>query len=400
MPSFIRWHRPPKFMLRICHIITQLELGGAQQNTLYTLSHLDRQRFAPSLISGPKGLLDEDAVKGDWPTTFIPNLVRPIHPFKDIAALGTLYKILRRERPQVVHTHSSKAGILARVAAYAAGIPVIVHTFHGFGFTPEQPGWLRWLYVLVEKICAGLSTHLIFVSEDNRQEAAALKIGRNTPNSLIHSGISIKTAVPAAIREERGLPPEAWLVISVGNFKPQKNPLDLIRTAKAVIAQDKMVYFLLVGDGPLRIEAEDLSREEAVDEHVHFLGWRRDAPELIAACDAFLLTSLWEGLPRALVEAGAQSRPAVAYAVNGVKDLLQEGENGFPIEPKNWAAAAEKLLWLKNHPVEAQRMGSQAKNRISVDFNIDQMVREQESLYEALYDRVPLKEVYGLPSRL
>src|SRR5438874_2309973 len=107
--------------LRVAHIITQLELGGAQQNTLYTIAHLDPQRFEPLLLCGPRGILDEEAAKGDWPTHFVRWLVRPVNPFKDVLALFSLYQLLRRLKPHIVHTHSSKAGILGRLAAYLAG---------------------------------------------------------------------------------------------------------------------------------------------------------------------------------------------------------------------------------------------------------------------------------------
>jgi len=384
--------------LRVAHIITMLELGGAQGNTLYTVTHLDRKQVEPFLICGRGGMLDDDALKGNWPTHFLDSLVRPLHPIKDVVAAIQMYRLLRLLKPQIAHTHSSKAGILGRIAAYLAGVPVIIHTFHGFGFTPDQPRWLHTLYVWAEKFCAKLSTHLIFVSEDNRQEASALGIGQGVPNSLIHSGIHLKAAIPAAVRSELKIPPSAWVVASVGNFKPQKNPMDLARVARAVVAKDPSVHFVLLGDGPLRAEVENWVSQQNLSANVHFTGWRRDAAEWVAGSDAFLLTSLWEGLPRALVEAGAQRKPSVAYAVNGVKDLLKEGVNGFPIEAGQWEKAAEQLLWLRQHPVEALRMGTEARRQVETGFDIDQMVKDQQSLYTTLYNAVPLKETYGLPT--
>src|SRR5262245_43414846 len=124
--------------LRVAHIITQLELGGAQKNTLYTVAHLDPQRFEPTLLCGQGGLLKDEAKRGKWHTYFLRPLVRPVRPWKDAAALVSLYRKLRELKPHIVHTHSSKAGILGRIAAYLAGVPVIIHTFHGFGITPQQ----------------------------------------------------------------------------------------------------------------------------------------------------------------------------------------------------------------------------------------------------------------------
>lgn len=173
----------PNQRLRVCHIITQLELGGAQQNTLYTLDHLNRERFDPQLLCGPGGLLDDETQNKPWPTRFIVSLVRPIRPIKDLLAFGALYAYFRKDKPHLLHTHSSKAGIIGRLAGYLAGVPLIIHTFHGFGFTPGQPRWLYNLYLTVEKICAKMSCHLVFVSEENRAEAQALGLGNGVPKA-------------------------------------------------------------------------------------------------------------------------------------------------------------------------------------------------------------------------
>jgi len=381
--------------LRIAHIITQLELGGAQQNTLYTIAHLNTETYEPILICGSGGILDDEAKAGSWPTYFVPTLVRPVRPWQDVIAGIKIYKLLRKIKPHVVHTHSSKAGIIGRIAAYFAGVPVIIHTFHGFGFTPGQPEWMQRLFIQAERLCAHLSTHLVFVSEDNQEEALALGITGEKPTSLIRSGILIQeTPRSPAIREELGIASTAWIVLSVGNFKPQKNPMDLVKTAKAILTQDSTIHFVFVGDGELRSSVEEAAQKEGIAQNLHFMGWRKDIPQILAASDSFLLTSLWEGLPRAIVEASVARVPSVAYAVNGVKDILKEGETGFPIPPHQFELAAEKLLWLKNHPEEARRIGQKARARVETEFNIDNMVRQQENLYKSLYDAVPLKLYY------
>ncbi len=380
---------------RVVHIITQLELGGAQRNTLYTVTHLRVDQYDPILICGPGGILDSETHDAPWPTYFIKHLIRPVNPVYDLWALVSLYKLIRQLRPHIVHTHSSKAGILGRIAAYFAGVPVILHTFHGFGFTPGQSKMMRSLFVWAEKACALVSTHLIFVSKNNEEEAAALEIGPGKPHSLIRSGIAIaETPLQSPVRDELGIPPLAWVVVSVGNFKPQKNPMDLVKTAKAVLSKDPTIHFILVGDGELRPSVERAAEEGGFAKQIHFLGWRQDIPAVLAASNTFLLTSLWEGLPRALVEAAVARLPSVAYAVNGVKDILVDGETGFPIEPHNTEAAAEKILWLKDNALEAKQFGMNARIQVEKEFDIDRMVRDQENLYERLYAEVPLKSYY------
>ncbi len=380
--------------LRVCHIITKLELGGAQQNTLYTVGHLPRDQYDPTLVTGVGGMLDDEARTLTFPIYFVPSLIRSIHPLKDVLATIALYQKLREIQPHIVHTHSSKAGILGRIAAYLAGVPIIIHTFHGFGFTPTQRPLVRKAFILIEKFCALLSTHLIFVSQANQTEAEALGIGRSKSKSLIRSGIALQTPEGENLRKETAIPSEAWVITSVGNFKPQKNPLDLADIAIAVTQKDPAVHVCLLGDGPLRTAAEDRVKAHNASERIHFLGWRRDARAIVAQSDCFLLSSLWEGLPRALVEAFAAKRPAVAYAADGVRDILEDHQTGFLIPPGNTALAVEKLLWLKNHPKEATAMGAAGYARIQSEFDIDTMVRQQETLYQALYTSVPLKNYY------
>jgi glycosyltransferase involved in cell wall biosynthesis len=393
------------YKLRVAHIITQLELGGAQRNTLYTVEHLDGSRFEPCLISGIGGILDNEANLLKIPHFFVPALVRPVRPIKDVRALITIYRLLRHFKPDVVHTHSSKAGILGRIAGYLAGVPVIVHTFHGFGFTPAQNRIVRALFILIERFCAMLSTHLVFVSEHNRQEAAGLKIGPHTPTSLIRSGVEIKPA-PWQGEERRTLSkplslPTGWLVTYVGNFKPQKNPLDLVKVAERVSSQNTQIHFLLVGDGEKKSDVERYVAEHLLSERVTLMGWKRrdDVRTILEKSGCILLTSLWEGLPRAMVEAFAVRRPAVAYAVNGVTDILKDGESGYLIPPGDIELAAEKILWLHAHPGEAALMGDRAYRLVEVEFDIDRMVRQQEELYDKLFEDVPLKEYYKLPAR-
>jgi glycosyltransferase involved in cell wall biosynthesis len=315
-------------------------------------------------------------------------------PWKDIPACLAIYRALRRIRPHIVHTHSSKAGILGRLAAYMAGVPVIIHTFHGFGFTPLQSRPVRQLMTAIERCTAKLSTFLVYVSNDNQAEAKAVRIKAREGQTLIRSGIALKPTPSDGLRGELSVPESAFLVACINNFKPQKNPKDLIETALRLVASDAEIHVAIAGDGPGRGGAQAAVQGKPGADRIHFLGWRMDARRLQAAADVFLLTSAFEGLPRALVEAFAEGQPAVAYAVNGVRDILRDGENGFSIEPGQTEQAAEKVLWLKAHPAEGRRMGEAGRTLIRKEFDIDRMVRQQEELYGRLYDEVPLRSLY------
>jgi glycosyltransferase involved in cell wall biosynthesis len=379
--------------VRVCHVITRLDLGGAQENTLYTVAHLGAP-FRPSLVCGEGGILDEEARRiPGVNVTFVPSLVRDIRPHRDLAALRRLARILRRDRPAIVHTHSSKAGILGRLAARLAGVPIAIHTIHGFGFHEGQPAALRSLLVGLERAVAPLTTHFIVVSRANLEEGAALGIVPRGRATLIRSGVRIAEFEAAArdpalrdgrgLRRELGLPDGVPLIGMVACLKPQKSPLDFVEVAARVAAAEQRAVFVLAGDGELRARVEARARALGLDGRLHLLGWRRDIPRIMAALDVLVLTSLWEGLPRVIPEAIAAGVPVVATAIDGTADVLRDGETGL-VRPardvEGLAAGVGRLL--RDRPF-ARALAARARS-ILPEFDIDVMVRSQESLYHRL----------------
>ena len=372
-------------MTKVAHILTRLDLGGAQRNTLYTTEHLNPERFETLLICGPGGVLDSEAGAR---RIVVDALVREIHPWKDLLAFLELRRILRREKPQIVHTHSSKAGILGRLAARSADVPVIIHTFHGFGFHDHQPWVIKKIFILAERLCAVFSQALVFVSRANWDDALRHHLGDPKRYVLIRSGIKLSDfpAVAAAslTKKSLGLGPDSRLVLSVGNFKPQKNPWDFLAAAKIVAEQHPQSCFVFVGDGPRREEIQSQASMAGLKQRFLLPGWRRDVPELLAAADVFVLTSLWEGLPRAMLEAMKSGVPAVCYATDGVKDVIEDGENGYLIAPGDVAALASRVAQLLSDEPLRRKLGQAAATSITQEFDIDAMVRRQEELYSKL----------------
>ncbi len=370
--------------VKIAHIITRLDLGGAQQNTLYTSRHLDPQRFEVVLLYGAGGELDAEARSGAR-LVLVKNLVREVSPWRDLAAFWELRRILRAERPAVVHTHSSKAGILGRFAAWAAGVPVVIHTFHGFGFHDRQAWWIKGLYVLVERWAAALATALVFVSKSNQDYARRHGLGDPGSYVLIRSGVKLSDyparCNAAEKKQSLGLAPDARVILSVGNFKPQKNPEDFLALARRVAAADPRAAFVFVGDGPLRGKLEAGLAQAGLQGRFLLAGWRRDVAELLAASDIFVLTSYWEGLPRALVEAMKSGVVPVCYATDGVIDLVRDGENGYLIAPGDADAMTRRVLGLLSDEPARRRLAAAAADSVGLEFDIDHMVRQQEDLY-------------------
>jgi glycosyltransferase involved in cell wall biosynthesis len=381
-------------MLKVAHIITRLDFGGAQGNTLYTAANLDRARFDAVIIAGPGGILENKAEPGRLLTAG--NLVREINPVKDLAAFFELRAMLRNLDPDIVHTHSSKAGIIGRLAAASAGVPAVIHTFHGFGFHPEQSAFKRSFYILLERFCARLSTALVFVSKANMETAREAGIGSPEKYRLIRSGVKLSSYPAAgdraAKRAELGLSPSDLVVLSIGNAKPQKNPGDFLEAAARLAPAHPSARFVFVGGGEalggLRAEAKSRGLESTCI----FTGWRDDSAGLLAAADIFALTSLWEGLPRALVEALKSGRPAVCYAADGVADILRDGANGFCVPRGDLAAFCGALSRLLGEPELRARLSAGAAGTDLADFDIDFMVRQQEELYSRLLEKEGLKK--------
>ncbi len=375
--------------VQVAHIITQLELGGAQQNTLFTVAHLDRDRFRPYLITHPEGILVPEAValKG-VKTFFIPELTREINPLMDVKALlrikGILQKIREGDSAVIVHTHSSKAGILGRWAARFAGADAIIHTIHGFGFHDYQPFPVRNLFVLLERLTARITDQFIAVSRANIKKGIDSGIFPKQKSVLIRSGIELKEFTGVRVnrkekKKELGVEPTLPIVTMIGCLKPQKAPLDYVEVAYRVL-QEKKACFILAGDGQLRKRVERRAAQLGLGERFKLLGWRRDVPEILAATDIFVLTSLWEGLPRVLPQAMAMGIPIVATDVDGTPEAVIHGGNGFIVKPRDTREMAERIIHLLDHPKEARDMGKHGREIVG-EFNIWKMVREQEDLY-------------------
>lgn len=369
-------------MIKVLHVITRLDFGGAQANTLHTVKNLDRKIFNTCLLTGPGGILDSQAGPG---LIRCAALGRAINPLADLRALTELYSIIRRTAPTVVHTHSSKAGILGRLAAAAARVPVVIHTFHGFGFHNGQNIFIRRLFILLEKLCAVFSDALIFVSHSNMITARAAGIGAPHKYHIIRSGVNLK-AYPANIsRTEKlaqlGIPPQACVVTAIANAKPQKNPEHFLAAAARLLPARPQAYFVFVGGGPalaaLRIKAAALG----LGGKCLFTGWRADSPEILAASDIFALTSLWEGLPRSLVEALKTGLPAVCYRADGVTDILLDGVNGFSVDKNDLDGFCTALGRVMDDPELRARLAAGAAATDLSEFDIENMVSQQEKLY-------------------
>jgi glycosyltransferase involved in cell wall biosynthesis len=376
----------------VCHVITKLELGGAQEVALYTVAHLDRTKFRPVLIAGPDGLLTEDATRlPDVEVIILPSLGRHIDVWSDLASLFTLMRLFRRLRPRIVHTHSSKAGILGRWAAWFARVPIILHTIHGYGITPVQPWWLRRFLILLERVTGWITNHWIAVAQADRRTGIQWGLFDEHHVSVVRPGIDPRpflTTLPPSdrsrLRAEFGASPDACLIGTVACLKPQKAPEDFVAVAKRVCETMPRARFVLIGDGELRPSIEALVERHGLKNRVHLAGWRRDISTAMKAFDAFLLTSHWEGLPRVLLEARATGIPVVATRVGGAEEVIVEGRHGWLTEAGDISTLTERLCHVlrEREGCSIERPGP--SEAFPKEFHRDEMVKQYESLYDRL----------------
>lgn len=375
--------------IRCVHIITKLELGGAQDNTLYTLEHLPAERYEKILISGTGGMRDEEAINASsYEALFVPSLRRKINPLMDLLALFKLYALLRKLKPAIVHTHSSKAGILGRWAAFLARTPVIIHTYHGFGFNDYQHPLKRALLVASERLTAPVTTAFIAVSKNTMQTGIKNRIGRPEKYTVIYSGIhrrNNKDVDRNSVRRELGFNDEDILITNISCLKPQKNVVDFVRIAHDLVQKNstKKLHFLIIGDGEERPKIESLVTKLGLSGIVHLLGWRRDAHTILSASDIFVLTSLWEGLPRSLLEAMDACLPCCVYSVDGIKDIIEYKKSIFAVSIGDFSAIVETLDHLVNYDTMRRKIGYHSANRFQKEFYIDTMLESINILYMA-----------------
>jgi glycosyltransferase involved in cell wall biosynthesis len=319
--------------------------------------------------------------------------------------LHQLTKFISKQNYQIVHTHCAKAGVLGRMAARRAGVPIIVHTFHSFAWQAAHgfysSAWRRalsfvkkQLYMAMERYAASLSEALIAVSELNKQEALARHISPSAKRfATIYSGIDLDRFVSfsanrGTVCRKFDLNPRRPIVGMIGRLSTQKAPLDFVTAAKIVLQNAPEAQFIIVGDGPLTTEVREAIGAE---KRIMLLGFQDNVPEILSIVDIFTLASLWEGLGRALTEAMAMSIPVAATNVNGVPELVIHRKTGLLSPPRQPAQLAENIIWLLKHPAEARKMGERARERVIPAFSAESMVEQIQTLYESLLVE---KEVY------
>lgn len=370
--------------VRLLLVVTQSEFGGAQKYVHSLATRLPTAEYDILVVCGPGGPLVPRLRATGVAVTALDPLVRELDPARDWRAFRQLRAIIRSWRPHIVHANSSKAGLLARLAAKMCGTPAILYTAHGFVLSEPLGRLTRAIYWCAEKVGAVVGDYTIAVSEWDRR--LALRYRLTTPGKIvtIHNGIEPLPpdgVTPAPLREDLGLSAGEPLIGSVANFYPTKGLTHLVRASALVHREVPDARVVLVGDGEEGSALRGLVRDLGLEEVVRFLGRRDDVDRILAGLDLFVLSSVKEGLPFALLEAMRLARPIVATRVGGVPEALRDGDAGIVVEPGDERAMASAIIRLLRDPAEARRLGCAAGRRVAEEFSREQMLTSTAALY-------------------
>ncbi|MCH7595054.1 MAG: glycosyltransferase family 4 protein [Planctomycetes bacterium] len=381
--------------MKICHVITRLIVGGAQENTLLTCRGLAERGHDVTLIAGPEtgpeGSLWEQAERFGGKLLRLASLRRAVHPVLDVRARVELTRIFDRLGPDVVHTHSSKAGILGRFAAARAGVPTIVHTIHGMSFNRTQGALTRMAYRALERRAARYTSHFVTVADAMIDQSVAAGIAPRERFVVIRSGLEVERFAPDArsresSRKRWGVSGDEIVVGTVARLFQHKGYESILKAMPRMVAREPRLRFVWMGDGPHRKRYERLLERIGLFDRVTFLGLV--APEAVAEAingfDMVLHASRWEGLPRAVVQGLLAAVPAVSFDIDGAGEVVVDNETGRLVRYGDVDGLADAVVALAGDSQQRRKLGLEGRARCVAAFDWRKMVNELDALYARL----------------
>ena len=389
---------------KIIHIITRMDRGGSAQNTLLTCQRL-AGKYEVVLVHGlsleskmtdlEKQSVEKQIMKArenGLKVIPIPSLVRRIEPARDLCAFFSILRLLVREKPTIVHTHTYKAGILGCWAAKMAGVPIIVHTPHGHVFYGHFSPLVTKFFIIIERFTAFIIDRMVALTEGERNDYIAFSVSKPDKMVTIHSGVDIDLYTRAGVDIEEkkrslGLYPQRLIVGAIGWLLPIKGPMHLLKAMKSVWESNPDTQLVFVGKGDQEEELKTETFRMGASSKVRFLGWRYDIPEIMQAIDILVLPSLNEGMGRVLVEAMAAGRPVVASNVCGIPDLVRHGQNGFLVSPGDVNGLCTAIIRLLNDQKIREEMGRRGRSAAN-EFSEEKMLQKIDALYSSLLGKM------------
>ena len=377
----------------VLRVIARLNVGGPALHVAYLSAGLTAKGYDTTLVAGSVGRGEESMAyvveQAGARVVTLSGLSREISPLRDVVSAVRLARLIRRLRPEILHTHTAKAGAVGRMAALLAGgarPPIVVHTFHGHVlrgyFSPTKTSFFR----VLERLLARMTTVLIAVSPEVRDDLVALGVAPAEKFVVVRLGIELEERVRChepreAIRHRLGIPPERFMIGWLGRMTGVKQTFDLLDVLAAVREGGVDAGLLLVGDGPDREAFEERARELGLMRHCLFLGYQEQVAPWYAAMDAVALPSGNEGTPVTMIEALAAGKPVAGYGVGGVPDVVRDGVDGFVVEPRDTAGLAARLLELAADPGLRARMGAAGRERVLERYGVPRLLDDVDRLY-------------------
>lgn len=379
--------------IKVAQIITRMDWGGSPDIVRIICERLDPEKYDFKLILGPsehasaktKAFLEKIKDK----VIYLPRLKRDINLFHDFLSFVSLYRIFKREKFDIVHTHTSKAGALGRLAAKLAGVKKTIYFSHGHIFYGYFSKFFSKIIILVERFLSLFTTKFIVLTELEKRDMIAYKVSGPEKIEIVNSGLELdiyKTVVMNAAQKKAqlGIEKEELVVGMIGRLEPIKDPGCLVEAAQLIIEQCANLRFLIIGEGSLRQGLEKRCKELGIFHKFIFLGWREDVPEIIPVLDLLVLPSLNEAVGRVIVEAGACGVPTVATNVGGVPLVVQGNLTGMLFSAKDRQALAKAVIELLRNDQKRREMGTQAMQWVSDKFSAEVMVKRISDIYEGL----------------
>lgn len=392
-----------KKKVKIVRIITRLNIGGPAIHTILLSSALNAGGYEDVLVCGKTAGSEGDmlhlAKDNNVEPVLIPELGRDISFRNDVTSFLKLYSLIKKERPDIVHTHTAKAGTLGRLAAIFNGVPVRIHTFHGHVFDGYFSPFKAKLFAIIERALACFTDKIVVVSESVKDDIVSkLKIVKGYKCAVIRLGLDLGKFLESSkaawsFRRELGIGDDVIVVGIVGRLVPIKNHkmfLDAVHKMKS-IAPSAKVKFLIIGDGELKDDLKSYAAKLNLGDSVIFTGWIKDLPRVYSSLDIVALTSLNEGTPVSIIEAMASGKPVVATDVGGVRDLIEDGGNGFLVKSNDVEDFSYKLTGLFDDKEKRERMGTSGMEFVRHIYSKERMVRDIDNLYTECLKNKALK---------
>jgi glycosyltransferase involved in cell wall biosynthesis len=381
---------------KVLHIITRVVNGGADENTLFTINGLDKDKYQIDLLTGKETeseILKRISIENHINVYQVESLIREIDAVKDFKALMEIYKIIKDNNYQIVHTHIAKAGVLGRLAAKMAGVENIIHGVHGITFPDQIPVHKREFFKNIERFCGLFTDKFITVGEDMKQKYIKANVGKAEDYLTIRSGMELSDFIDASnnhqdkinnLKKDLGIAEDDLVVGMVSKLEPRKGYKYYIEVAEEIIGDHPEVKFLIVGNGSQFDQLKEKVKNLKLQNNIIFTGYRTDIADVFSIFDIKILTSLWEGLPRVLVQAAATAKPIVTFDVDGAWEIVDQGENGYIVPMKDTSAMVEKLKLLIEDEKLRKEMGKKSQKKVNDSWTVENMVEETDRLYQEL----------------